>query len=326
MRCTGVTAAIPLLTLVTALSGCPESKAASAVDAGTSGGDAGVQAVVGSFTISLVAPTGNDSSGHTTLVGKVYDGPTPAQVIWQVAQEIESCRLSTPRVPFCSEPCGGSAVCVEDDMCQPYPTAHSVGTVRVTGVKTTSGANEFAMEPVAKTYQPPAGVQLPFPAFEQGDAIRVEAKGGDFSAFSLAARGVSPLELADNKLALERGSPFELAWSPSGALGVSQIHVKLDVSHHGGTKGMIECDADDNGALSIAPELVTALLDLGAAGYPTVIVTRHSDGSSRIAPGLVNLSVASIVEKDVQIPGLASCTSNSECPSGQKCQSDLTCK
>jgi len=102
--------------------------------------------------------------------------------------------------------------------------------------------------------------------------------------------------------------------------------VKLDISHHGGSKGMIECDTDDDGALDIPSELVTSLLDLGAAGYPTIIVTRHSDGSTRIAPGFVHLSAASSVEKAVGVPGLSSCNEDTDCLMGKTCQSDLSCK
>jgi hypothetical protein len=314
-----------LLLMAAALAGCPSSSS----DHGPSTpdqADAGATQVVGTFTISLVAPSANDSSGHTSLVGKVYDGPTPAQVVWETASESGDCQLSKPRVPFCSTPCGGSAACVEDDQCQDYPTAHSVGTVQVSGVKTTSGANDFSLDPVANTYQPSGAVALRFPAFAEGDAIRLAAKGGDFSAFTLSAKGVAPLELAQRDLTLARNTALQLSWTAAGASAASRIHVKLDISHHGGSKGMIECDADDDGSLEIASELITSLLDLGAAGYPTIIVTRHSGGSAQIAPGTVNLLISSSVEQAVSVPGLASCNDDTDCPTGKTCQSDLSCK
>jgi hypothetical protein len=314
-----------VLLMAAALAGCPSSSS----DHGSpmpDQGDAGAKQVVGTFTVSLVAPSTDDSSGHTSLVGKVYDGPSPAQVVWESSGESGDCHLSKPRVPFCSTPCGGSAVCVEDDQCQDYPTAHSVGTVQVSGVKTTSGATEFSLDPIAKTYQPSGDIALPFPAFAEGDAIRLAAKGGDFSAFTLSAKGVAPLELAVGDLALARNTALQLAWTAAGASATSRIHVKLDISHHGGSKGMIECDSDDDGSLDISSELITSLLDLGAAGYPTIIVTRHSGGSAQIAPGTVNLTVSSIVEKAVGVPGLASCNDDTECPTGKTCQSDLSCK
>jgi hypothetical protein len=89
---------------------------------------------------------------------------------------------------------------------------------------------------------------------------------------------------------------------------------------------MIECDTEDTGSLEISAALVTKLLDLGVAGFPTVIVTREAVGSVTIAPGRVDLIVSSVVEHAVQVSGLTSCSADTDCPSGQTCQSDLTCK
>jgi hypothetical protein len=315
----------PTLLLMAALAGCPSSSAKPGTPTPDLG-DAGADQLVGTFTISLVAPSPGDPSGHTSLVGKVYDGPTPAQVIWESASQAGDCQLSKPRVPFCSTPCGGSAACVEDDQCQDYPTAHSVGTVQVSGVKTTSGAKDFALSPVANTYQPSGDIALPFPAFAEGEAIRLAAKGCDLPAFTLSAKGVAPLDLSADDLALARGSALHLAWTAAGTSAASRIHVRLDISHHGGSKGMIECDSDDDGSLDVASELISSLLDLGAAGYPTIIVTRHNDGSAQIAPGTVKLTVSSSVEKAVGVPGLDSCNDDTDCPTGKTCQSDLSCK
>lgn len=304
--------------------------AAAGANAGGAGGsDAGTQtnadpdAVVGTFTASLVAPTESETSGHTTLVGTVYNGTTPLQTIWEVATEADACTLYTPRVPFCSTPCGGSAVCVEDDQCQPYPTKQNVGAVRVTGVKTAAGATDFTMTAVANTYQAPT---LPYPAFAEGDEISVQAAGGTFGAFSITARGIAPLTLSSSELQLTKGQALALKWPAATSAAASQVHVKLDISHHGGSKGVIECETADSGSLTIASELISGLLDLGYAGFPTIIVTRHSDGLAQVAAGSVQLTAASQVEQAVTIPGLESCSDDTDCPSGQTCQSDLTCK
>jgi hypothetical protein len=318
------------LLLSAALAACSDTTKTSS-DAGSPAADAttpsgGTGEVVGTFTVSLVAPTDSDPSGHTSLVGKVYDAPTLSQIVWEEAVTSGACKLSTPRVPFCNTPCGGSAACTEDDVCTPYPTAHSVGTVTVSGIKTSAGASMFSMDPIAKTYQPTGDTKLPYPAFAQGDAIKLQAAGGDFTAFTISARGVAPLTLSSGSITLERDKALTLTWTAATQASASSVHVKLDISHHGGTKGMIECDSDDSGGLTIAGELVTKLLDLGVAGYPTIIVTRQSAGSTSIAPGRVELTIASGVETTVQISGLSSCTGDDECPSGQSCQSDLSCK
>lgn len=304
---------------------------------GTTGGGSGGAAtgdpdvLVGSFQVQLAPPVaamnGNPASeGKTSVLGKIYDGPTPSQLVWEQGTKEGACQILTPRVPFCSTPCGGSAVCVEDETCQDYPAAHSAGTVTATGIATTSGEAAFVMAPVANNYQPPAGVQLAYPAFAEGDEIRMEASGDFFAAFTVTSAGVSPLVVTNDTIPLQAGTAVPLAWEPPQDPDLSTIHVKLDISHHGGTKGMIECDAADTGSLELPAALVTELLGLGVAGFPTVIVTRRAVGSVTIAPGRVDLVVSSSVEHAVQIDGVTSCSADADCPDGQTCQSDLTCQ
>jgi hypothetical protein len=296
---------------------------ASGAAAGSGGSASTSDAIVGSFTVSLVAPTDSDPKGHTSIVGKVSDGPTPAQIVWEKSKTSGTCTLYTPRVPFCNTPCTGGAICAEDDVCQPRPVAIDVGSVQVTGVKTTAGATEFTLSAIAKNYQAPSAIELPFPAFDEGAAVQFRAEGAQ--AFTLAAHGIKPLTLAASTYALERGKPLDLSWTAAGSGATSSVHVKLDISHHGGSKGMIECDSADKGSLSIASELISSLLDLGVAGFPTVIATRHDDGEAKITAGRVQLIVSSQVEQAVTVPGLTSCGSADDCPEGKTCLADLTC-
>lgn len=316
--------------------GCGGSSSGGGEGGGGAGGaapDASMgdpNVLVGSFQVKLVKPVpasnGNpEVPGSTAVLGKIYDGPSPQTIIWEEALKEGACRLEKPRVPFCNTPCGGSAACVENDKCQDYPLAHGAGTITVTGLHTEAGEAGFKMDPVANNYQPPASVKLPFPAFSEGEAISFAAAGEYFSSFTLGTKGIAPLVLSGQTITLESGKAVSLSWTP-GQAGLSSIHVKLDISHHGGTKGMIECDTDDTGALDIPASLVTELITLGVAGYPSIIVTRSATGSATIAPGRVDLVVLSTVEQVVEIPGLTSCTSDADCLMGQMCQSDLTCK
>lgn len=307
-----------------ATSGAPD---AGGEDAAT--GDPNV--LVGGFQVRLIEPVpamnGNPASpGSTSVLGKIYDGPTPSQIVWEASTKEGDCQVFTPRVPFCSTPCGGSAVCVEDDTCQAYPAAHSAGTIKATGIHTEAGDASFSMSPIANNYQPPASVKLLYPGFSEGETIRLEASGDYFKAFSVEAKGISQLVILNDMLPLETGKPLSLSWTPPGKPELSTIHVKLDISHHGGTKGMIECDAPDTGSLTLPAALVTELLNLGVAGFPTIIVSRSAKGSVTIAPGRVDLTVSSTVERSVQIPGVTSCTADTDCLQGQTCQNDLTCK
>ena len=282
--------------------------------------------VVGSFTVKLVAAAGAGTQGHTQIVGKVYDGVSPESIVWEEAISEAGCRLLTPRVPFCEEPCGGSAVCAEDNQCVKYPTAHAVGVVKVKGVRTDSGATEFTMKPIVNGYQPPEEIKLPFPAFAEGDTIQVEGVDADQSSFKIEAKGIAPLELTASERSLERDKPLVIEWVAKGALSSARMLLRLDISHHGGSKGKIECDVDDNGKLQLPAGMIAMLLDLGVAGFPTVIMTRESLGKVELSYGVVALRIDSSVEAEVVIPGLISCTKNEDCPSGATCQSDLQCK
>lgn len=323
---------LPICALIfAACGGSSDSPAGSAGAAGTSAnpaaggsGSGDPNKVVGSFQVKLT-PASDLGAASTTVVGKIYDGVTPITTIWESPQDDGDCTLTTPRVPYCSTTCGGSAACVENDTCLAYPTAHSAGTVTMTGLVATSGAAPLDLTLVSNTYQAPPSVPLAFPPFAEGDAIGLAAKGEYFPAFTLSAKGIAPLVLASGELALKTGQPLTLNWT-KGNESSAKIHVKLDISHHGGSKGQIECDTTDSGSLSIGAALVTKLLNLGVAGFPTVIVTRHTIGSTVIAPGRVELELSSTVEQGVTIDGLKSCTDKADCPSGQECQNDLTCK
>ncbi|MET0342478.1 MAG: hypothetical protein ABW252_15850 [Polyangiales bacterium] len=312
-----------------------QAQQVAAVDAGavaTTSGDAGVQAKVGEFSLQLVAPipafTGHSATpGFTSLLGKVYRGPLPEALVWEPKASAEGCTLSTPRVPFCEEGCG-TGICVEDGVCKPSPATVNAGTLTVKGIRTEAGQTSFTVSPIRNNYITPGAVRLPYPAFDEGAAIEMTTSGGDIAPIALTSSGVAPLTLSGGTAGgypLERGKPLALAWNKPGASSKSRIQVKLDISHHGGTKGKIECDVDDDGALSIPASLTDALVDLGIAGFPTVMVTRSAIGSTSTALGRVDLRIYGYVETAVVIPGLVSCTDDSECGGGKTCRDDKSC-
>ncbi|HEX2673919.1 MAG TPA: hypothetical protein VHM25_23745 [Polyangiaceae bacterium] len=315
---------LPICALI--LAACSGSSDSPAGPAGAAGSPASgdPDKLVGSFQVKLT-PASDLGAASTSVVGKIYDGITPPTTIWEHPQVDGDCTLTTPRVPFCSTPCGGGAACVENDTCLAYPAAHSAGAITMTGLTATSGSALIDLMLVSNTYQAPPSVPLAYPPFAEGDAISLTAKGDYFPAFKLNAKGIAPLALASGELALKSGQPLAVNWT-KGNESSAKIHVKLDISHHGGSKGQIECDTDDSGSLSIGAALITKLLSLGVAGFPTVIVTRHTIGSTVIAPGRVELELSSTVEQGVTIEGLKSCTDKADCPDGQECQNDLTCK
>jgi hypothetical protein len=332
-----ISATFALLALLSAgVSACSKDEAEASSDgsggsgtgtggsSSTGGGSGDATAhLFGTFSVSLVEPVAANGDtpaveGFTSILGKVFDGPTPEATIWELSAEKGDCRLLEPRVPFCDPACG-TAVCVEDGECQARPTSVALGTVTVSGVTTDAGGTEVSMDPIANTYQPGASVHLPFPAFDAGAPISIAAEGGELGPFSVEAKAIAPLELSSEALLLTHDAPLVLNWT-AGDVPEARITVKLDISHHGGSKGKIECETSDTGQLELDAELVSSLLDLGVAGFPTVIVTRKSVGAN----GGVQLVVSSTLERAVEIEGLASCNEDADCPDGV-CRADLTC-
>ncbi|MES1183779.1 MAG: hypothetical protein ABUL60_08180 [Myxococcales bacterium] len=301
----------------------------SSMTAGTNGGGApstGSNEVVGTFQVQIQVDEADSTKGMTKIVGQVGDGPVPANVVWTVAKEEGGCRLETPKSPFCDGGCG-SDVCVADGKCQAYPTGHSVGAVTLKGVQLVGGGSEIALKEIAKAYQPPSGTMLAYPPFAQGDDISVHAEGGDYAAFDLATKGVDPLSLTSTDFELEEDKALTLTWDAPSDPKSAQVYVKVDISHHGGAKGKIECDVDDTGSLTISPAMMTQLIGLGVAGYPSVVVMRQSIDSAKIAPGLVRLEVSARTEQYLTVKGYTSCTVDEDCPTGKTCRtSDSTCQ
>lgn len=305
------------------------SNNAGSGNAGGSGGTAGTgpsdsMELVGSFQVQVTASAEDESSGTTTAIGKVNDGPSPSSVKWTVEQEDGDCRLEIPSAPFCDGGCSGD-VCVDDGVCKPYPQAKTVGEVTLKGVVLDGGGDEVTLREVAKAYQPPAGTLFAYPPFEERAKVTVTATGGDYAAFSLEAEGVAPLTITATDLELDVNKALELTWNAASAPEASKIHVKLDISHHGGSRGQIICETSDSGAVTISAALMTELIGLGVAGFPSVIMTRSSTGSTQIEVGRVELAVTSKSERFVTVAGFESCTEDEDCEEGQTCQADLTC-
>jgi len=310
--------------LIIALSGAVacSSGAANTGDAGAADTDAPMDsaALVGAFVVAF----NTDFQPYVaSLSGQVYDGASPSKIIWESAATDGSCEIVKPRIPTCSA-CDVGAVCVADETCQKQNAIVDVGKVTVAGVKTSSGAAPFDLVDVNGRY---TAVPAPtFPPFAEGDDVSVAGSGGVYAAFTLHARGIAPLVLDDSALVVERDKALTLTWTPKGASSDAKIHVKLDISHHGGgSKGEILCDADDDGSLTISATLMTQLLDLGVAGFPTIVVTRRTI-SSGAGSGHIELQLVHDVERSVTITGLESCTTSAQCSAGKSCQTDLTCK
>jgi hypothetical protein len=134
------------------------------------------------------------------------------------------------------------------------------------------------------------------------------------------------LHILNDSITLADGQAISLKWTAPGAANAanSTIFVMVDISHHGGSKGKIECEGPDNGALEIPAALVDKLKALGVSGFPKIEVSRRAVGTSASVDAEVVLE--SMDNKLLNIPGLISCGGDEDCPGTQKCQQDLQCK
>lgn len=283
-----------------------------------------IEKIYGNFQVSLVEPTAV-SQGFTSVLGVMYDDPTPSPLHWKETAKSGRCALLTPNAPFCEKPCGSGAACVADNMCRDYPNAVGAGKVSVNGIRIKDGAASFEMDPRNDSYQPPGGLQLAFPPFAEGDAVRFSAAGDTgAAAFSLSAKGIAPLQILDDSIVLAAGQAISLKWAPPSNTAYSTVSVMVDISHHGGTKGKIECAGPDNGAMEISASLADQLKALGVSGFPKIEIARRAIGTSAI--NNVYLVLESMVNRPLHIPGLVSCDDDEDCPDGRICQQDFQCK
>lgn len=286
-------------------------------------GDAGTNndAVVGTFAVRLVAPTVETPMAYTAISGRVNDGPTPEIVVWATVEKAVGCELRTPRAPFCPQGCGEGA-CVGDSQCSDYPKAKDVGKVQMK-----LGTRDVSMDAISGVYQPPGDVDVPSPPCPEGCEIRVQTSGGAYEAFSITSKGIAPLAVTTpDPIMLGGDQPLKLAWTSPAKPDESRVAIRLDISHHGGLKGEITCDVPDNGTLEIPAGMVSKLIALGTAGFPTVYLTRVAAGETKIRHGRVLLRVESSVERPLKIPGVESCHDDKDCAAPKKCQKNFKCE
>jgi len=318
---------VRVLLATSLLAGCSSSSSATPEGLGgaSAGGEAGSTSNAGASgslpltgTIRLSLKAANETTmakAFSVAGGTVYDGPVPEAFPLAVALEEPGCRLLKPKLPFCSSGCGGDAACVDDETCAAYPKAQNVGILRLEGL----GSAPVTMDPFPPSfaYQSQA---LPHPPCVEGESVRLSADG-----FGVATPCIAPLIVVNTDFAVTRGQPLELGWEAPTQADQTRLLIKLDVSHHGGKKGEIDCDVPDTGMFEIPASLVTALVDLGLAGYPTIVLTRSASASSSDQPA-VNFAVSSGIEREVDT-GITSCTEDAHCPTEQRCNTDkLVCE
>ena len=141
--------------------------------------------------------------------------------------------------------------------------------------------------------------------------------------FSITSHAVAPL-VATASLTMERGKALQVTWTAPGKPDVARMRVYVDISHHGGTKGKIECDVAASGSMSIDATLVNGLLDMGVAGFPKTELHRYARGTATVSKGVVKFEVDSSVTRPLSIVGFTSCNTDADC-AGKTCQPNALC-
>jgi hypothetical protein len=282
-------------------------------------GDAGASSALsltGTITLSLKAANATTmAKAFSVAGGSIYDGPVPEAFPLSVALEEPGCKLLKPKLPFCSNGCGGGAACVDDETCAPYPKAQNVGVLALTGL----GPAPVTMDPFPPSfaYQSPA---LSHPPCMEGESVKLSAE-----SFSASTTCIAPLIVTNTEFAVRRARALALTWEAPAQADQTRLLIKLDVSHHGGKKGEIDCDVPDTGSFEIPASLVTALVDLGLAGFPTIVLTRTASAASADQPS-VQFEISSGTEREVDT-GIESCTESANCATDEICDLDkLVCE
>jgi hypothetical protein len=292
--------------------GTPAGSAGSTSVGGSAGTSSGAGELYGSVVVALNAPE-DDGAGYSTLIGRFFSALTPDPFPLKLDSEADGCQLKVPNLPFCSEPCAPD-VCTADDVCTPHPEPVSVGALSVQGL----GA-ALSLSPATSmlVYQSPS---LAYPPCEGGTKVSASA-----DRFSLEAECITPLELTGPEpLPVKSGEVVHVTWVPAVSGATSRVRIGLDVSHHGGKKGQIDCEVPDTGSFDIPEALVTKLISLGLAGYPTINVNRVSVGVDA-RNDQVSLVLSSSVTRAVDT-GVKSCQDDAECDAGQECSDVGTCE
>lgn len=275
---------------------------------------------MGGFELVMVAPTAT-VVGYAQVTGSVQDKADPSRV-WHAVATDGACRLMVG--PTCSTNCTLPNVC-DGDTCVSGPTTKMVGTVMVTGLSQPVSA----MPNSQMTYYVPLSSSS-FPPFSPGADVQLTTSGGDYAPFSLHGRGFPAIETPSATLPFEMGHAFTATWTPPPSPVATRMFVKIDIAVHGTSSSQIQCNVPDTGSVTVPASLVDALFEKGTTGFPTAFLIRRTVDSVNTGPGCVDFSITTTFNGNtgiqLTIPGVVSCTEDSDCPNGTTCGPTQACR
>ncbi|MDQ2643214.1 MAG: hypothetical protein M3020_05340 [Myxococcota bacterium] len=277
-------------------------------DSSTGGSASDPDAIVGTFTVTL-NPAAELMDAYTSVIGKVYSGAYPTDVIETPLASGNGCTTFKFSRQSCIDvTCTGSQVCAAPDVCRDVPKLVSVGKVSIAGIDPGS----LMLSGVNNNYQYPADIT--YPGFAEGAAITLSASGDFYPAFEVSTTGVAPAVMKADSYLLAPGQPLALEWEPGGNAD-ADVSIVLNISKHGGSAGYLRCDTTDTGSLTIPADVLRELIDLGVAGFPSLTLTRRTRGVTPVTGGKVALDVAAEAHPPLDVEGYCSCFNSSDCGS-----------
>jgi len=294
--------------LVAALAACSDSTSTSTVPAGP-----GVWATI---NVNLV-PAEGTVAAHTSVAAFAKDAP-PLPDSSTATATVGDCKL-IPTSPACSATCATDESCVAKDTCQKTPMSVTMGDLSFTGLQLAAGGTNFTLSPIGTTYATAGATDVAYPGCSAGQTVTVAGGADADTAFSLKTTCIDSLVVTSvAPIPFESGKAAHLTWTPQ-TTGTARVTVRIDISHHGGLKGLIVCDTADSGTLNVDASLVKGLIDLGTAGYPVIRLARLSTATAAAGSGKATLNIQSTVEVPLAVPGVRSCDDDSACDTGQAC-------
>jgi len=240
----------------------------------------------------------DDGSGpveytRATVQGMLYQGHQPR---WHhVEQQAGACTLWRFTTAQCDPFCDG--ICVDTDVCEPWPTYVASGTLTITGLKIpVSLTPEQGVNWYVYPSAPPADL------FDGGDEITATTSGGEMPALSATAHGVARLEApltGDGAITLEPGRDHTVTWTPADENARVRLTLNSNNWGHGNPYlAIIECDvADTAGQVTVPAAMVDAFPETMAwsvcagSDCPPSTLTRYTLGAATVPDGHVDLIV-----------------------------------
>jgi hypothetical protein len=275
----------------------------------------------GAFSLEL-KPADMGNKAYSQVAGAVRDGVVP-RTVW-VEESVDGigdeCQLMVGLSNACSPACINPQIC-KGTTCQNPPVSKSVGEVTFSGLVIPVMATPTITGTGSVVYSGLIPSDTAFPPYPVGAALGLMAAGADYPAFTLSGRGIQPLEaVAGQTLDVAKDQPLTIEWMTPHA-GAGRIKLSMDIAHHGGVAAELHCDdLPDTGSVTIPAPLITALMNKGTSGFPTVSLTRVSVDSTTVGPGCVEFIVASGVALALNVAGVKSCNEDAACTPPEICR------